>query len=562
MKKNMKKVLLFAAAALLLGLSACQNVEPQAPASDEITINLTASISDGPATRTVYVPNGSKVNWVTGDKINARYPAANGKFPASLTLDTGAGTTSATFKGKLASSASFIPASKPSDFVFYYPTVTNAEDQGVVTDAENFTINNKFPKIQNSSDVLFEPNWMYGTAKAQEFLDTANQDYTMEFAVSMKNLMAVLDFTVKGDTDIKRIFVTDRDESAPALYGPEKLTVENGAVKSLTLEGSGTNEYDRTIIAEFNKPIRVTAEGTHIYVTVFPRRFAKGLRIGFEDSGGGFMVKELAPNEGFTLVSGKVYSVPEITFANESQQGKAYYDGVEYSYDFFVDPRDRMEYRVAKLKDGRTWMLQNLHYLPEGVNVSYQLTAVNNGVWYPVIINYDGDGVMFGDISYASRYGYLYNFSTAMGKEPDYVYNLLKEVLAGTKTQAEVLAELKTLEGKQGICPDGWHVPTVAEYNALYAASGSSMSGLGAQGFILKDCGALMINNPNATSDPASGTLFGFANNKMNTGYYILSTPNSYSNLKAVMPNVTNNTAAVSNMNIRFGAPLRCIKDK
>lgn len=567
MKKNMKKVLLFAAAALLLGLSACQNVEPQAPASDEITINLTASISDGPATRTVYVPDGSKVNWVTGDKINARYPAANGKYPASLTLDTGAGTTSATFKGKLASSASFIPASKPSDFVFYYPTVTNAEDQGVVTDAENFTINNKFPKVQNSSDVLFEPNWMYGTAKAQEFLDTANQDYTMEFAVSMKNLMAVLDFTFIGnptEASIKRIFVTDLDENAPALWGSEKLTVENGAVKSLVLEGSGTNDYDRTIIAEFNKNINLSESGTHIYVTIFPRKFSKGLRIAVENWNGDKMVKNLAEAEGFTLESGKVYQVPEITFKSNGGTGKDYYDGVEYTYETYVDPRDHVSYRVATLKDGRTWMLQNLRYLPSGVTPKNDLTAVNNGIWFPVLMNDQGTGVAFGtDYAFSVfHYGYTYNFSTAMGKEPDYVYNLLKEVLAGTKTQAEVLAELKTLEGKQGICPDGWHVPTVAEYNALYAASGSSMSGLGAQGFILKDCGALMIGNPSATSDPASGTLFGYANNKLNTGYYILSTPNSYNNLKAIMPNVTNNTAAVANMNIRCGAPLRCIKDK
>ena len=554
----MKKVLLFAAAALVLG--ACQQVEPQAPASDEVVLSLTASIGD-PGTRTVFVPEGGKVNWVTGDKIGAKYPA--GKDNITMTLATGEGTTNATFTGKITSTANTNLASNPSDFVFYYPMVSGVGNGGTVTDAENFTLTNTFPKVQNSADILFEANWLYGTAKAQDLLNTLGTNYTMEFAVSMKNLMAVLDFTIKGSGSIKRIYVTDLDESAPALWGSEKLAVENGAIKSLTLENPGTNAYDRTIIAEFNKTIALTESGAHVYVTIFPRTFSKGLRIAVENWSGQKMIKNLAEAEGFTLESGKVYQVPEITFESNGEAGKGYYDGVEYTYETFVDSRDRTTYKVATLKDGRTWMLDNLHYLPEGINASSQLTAVNNGVWFPVVMNNDGNGVMFiSDYASVLKYGYLYNFSTAMGKEPDYAYKLLKEVLAGTKTQAEVLAELMTLEGKQGICPDGWHVPTMAEYNTLYTASGSSMSGLGAQGFILKDVGALNVNNPSASSDPASGTLIGYANNKLNTGYYILSTPNSYNNLKAIMPNVTNNAAAVANMNIRCGAPLRCIKDK
>ena len=53
------------------------------------------------------------------------------------------------------------------------------------------------------------------------------------------------------------------------------------------------------------------------------------------------------------------------------------------------------------------------------------------------------------------------------------------------------------------------------------------------------------------------------ASNRLNTGYYLLSTvKNSYTQSQAIMLNVTNNAAAVANMNIRCGAPLRCIKDK
>lgn len=559
MKKNMKKVLLFAAAALLLGLSACQNVEPQAPASDEVVLSLSASIGD-PGTRTVFVPEGGKVNWVAGDKIMAKYPA--GKDNVTLTLATGAGTTSATFTGKIANTTNTNLATDPSDFVFYYPGISGVGKGGTVTDADNFVLENTFPKVQNSADILFEANWLYGTAKAQDLLNTVGKDYTMEFAVSMKNLMAVLDFTVKGTTSLKRIFITDLDSSAPALFGTETLTVKDGTVESLTLSGTGSQVQDRTIIAEFNKPIALSEAGTHFYVTVFPRSFAKGLQVAFEDEYGYYMVKNLAEAEGFTLASGKVYQVPEVTFAPTGTAGKGFYDGVEYSYETFVDPRDRSDYRVATLKDGRTWMLQGLRFTPVGITASASLSDVNAGVWYPVVMNVSGTGVAFGSFTDFAKYGYNYNFSTAMGLESDYIYNLLKEVLAGTKTQAAVLAELKALEGKQGICPDGWHVPTQAEYNALYIASGSSIGGLGVQGFVLKDQGALMVANPTAANDPKAATYLGWANNKLNTGYYILSSVNSYTQAKAIMPNVTNNTAAVSNMNIRCGAPLRCIKDK
>ena len=553
----MKKILILSALALL-GFCACQKVESQAPVNDEMVICLNASIADAPATRTVYVPEGKKVNWVTGDKIGAKYPA--GKDNITMTLASGDGTTNATFTGKIANTNNTNLATNPSDFVFYYPMLSGVGKGGTVTDADNFVLENSFPKVQNSADILFEPNWLYGTAKAQDLLNTVNTTYTMEFNVSMKNLMALLDFTVKGEGALKRIYVTDLDASAPALYGPEVLTVENGAVKSLVLTESGAAEYDRTIIAEFNNPVALTAEGAHVYVTIFPRAFAKGLRVGFELANGDYMVKKLAEAEGFTLASSMVYTVPEVTFASTAEAGKGYYDGVEYSYETFKDIRDNKVYKMAKLKDGRTWMLENLRYYIPGLRPSDDLASVTAGIWYPVVINAAGTTHQFGTDEDAARYGYCYSFSTAMNMTPIWTYHLLKDVLAGNLTSAAMLSQLKELEGKQGICPDGWHVPTKAEYDILYAASGSSLSGLGAQGFVIKDVGFVNVTNPTASAEPKA-MLSGYANNKMNTGYLLLSTANTYQNIHGIQPNVTNNTAKTAFMLILSGAPLRCIKD-
>ena len=559
----MKKILLLLSALALLGLSACQKVESQAPENDELVICLNASIADAPATRTVYVPDGRKVHWVSGDKLGAKYAAGKDNITMNLKgFYTDHGNpiyTSALFSGKVSGTNNNL-AANPSDFVFYYPLISGVGQGGTVTDADNFVLENKFPKVQNSADVFFEANWLYGTAKAQDMLNTLNQEYMMEFSVTMKNLMAVLDFTVKGEGALKRIYVTDLDESAPALWGTEKLTVENGAVKSLAIEAEGTNEYDRTIIAEFNKPVALTAEGAHVYVTVFPRTFAKGLRVGFELANGDYMVRKLAESEGFTLASNKTYTVPELTFASTAVAGKGYYDGVEYSYETITDSRDNNVYKVATLKDGRTWMLENLRYIPDGMTPSNAMDQPNHGLWYPVVINDAGTGTQYGTAADAARFGYNYNYSVAMGLAPDYAINLAIAVAVdGTKQKDEADAELKAQEGKQGICPAGWHVPTKAEYDILYAASGSSLSGLGVQGFIIKDAGTINVNSPTALNPTYS--LGGYASNKMNTTYLILSTVDSHLLAKAIMTHVTNNTAAVASMRTRFGAQLRCIKD-
>ena len=551
----MKKVFLLACAALL-ALSACQNVEPQAPANEGFVISLNADIA--PATRTVYVAEGRKVNWVEGDKIGAKYPG--GKDNVTLTLKTGAGTTSATFEGK-ASTSNATP-SDPSDFVFYYPIKTGVGNGGTVTDGDNFVLENVFTKLQLSANILFESNWMFGVAKGLAATLQTKDNEEVKADVVMRNVMAVLDFTIKGEGALKRIYLTDLNPEAQAMWNTAVLTVKDGDIESLAFTTSGENEYDRTIITEHNTPIELNSEGVHVYMTVPPRSYSKGVRVGFELSNGDYMVKKLAENEGFAIDYGKVYTVPEVTFASTAKPGIGYYDGVEYEYSTFEDPRDHNVYRIATLGDNRVWMIDNLRYVPEGITPSADLSAVNNGVWYPVVLDETGTAMTFGSDADVARFGYCYNFCTALGKDADYVYQLQKQVFVDkTKTEAEAYAELKPLEGTQGICPNGWHVPTKAEF----LATGSYQLGIpGSKGFVFKDFGCVRIDNVTATADPAKGTPYGFVNTKVNTTYMLLSTPNN-NNVKmvsAIMTNVTNNTVSVANMNIRWGAPLRCVQDR
>ena len=88
-----------------------------------------------------------------------------------------------------------------------------------------------------------------------------------------------------------------------------------------------------------------------------------------------------------------------------------------------------VKYKIVTLKDGRTWMAENLRYQPAG-------TEIGDGVWYPE------EG-----LSAVAEKGLLYDYKTVTGGAT---------VRSGTPLR--------------GICPEGWHVPALAELEALLAA--------------------------------------------------------------------------------------------
>lgn len=102
-----------------------------------------------------------------------------------------------------------------------------------------------------------------------------------------------------------------------------------------------------------------------------------------------------------------------------------------------------VKYRTVKMKDGRTWMAENLRYVPEGKTPSSD-PADGNGIWYP----YKSDGtntVAAKDDATIKAEGYLYDYQTAFGAQ-------INE------------SNCNSFEGTQGICPDGWHIPTRTEF--------------------------------------------------------------------------------------------------
>ena len=239
------------------------------------------------------------------------------------------------------------------------------------------------------------------------------------------------------------------------------------------------------------------------------------------------------------------------------------------------------KYTVAKMKDGKWWMTQNMRYVPEGITVSDALTNVTAGVYYPVVVNAAQTAAEFSkDITVIEARGYLYQAEVALGLK------------IGDIT---TLAQAQALEGVQGICPKGWHVPTKADITALvgkgtnidtnpdapyYNGSNGSIVMLNEDGFNMEAFGAVTISDNTKTA----GTFMGFmANYKdhISSGMMIGSTQsgnptyntsdNPESGLKNIqfsgfMPMTNKATEAeytcnATNVSYRIAGALRCVRN-
>lgn len=237
-----------------------------------------------------------------------------------------------------------------------------------------------------------------------------------------------------------------------------------------------------------------------------------------------------------------------------------------------------VKYQTVKMKDGRVWMAENLRYVPEGITPSNDLKNVKAGVYYPVVINSEKTAVEFSTSEDVIKTnGYLYQTEVALGLK------------VGDLTSVD---QAKGLEGVQGICPDGWHIPTIDELTGLVGKAVSpivtnedapyydkdkkqaSMELLNADGFNANAWGAVSIIDNTRTS----GTLMGFLKNatEVVSGYlcgssYAAVTYNTkddetsgIKNLQfwGFMPMKNNGTFNGSKMSYRIAASVRCVKNQ
>ena len=104
-------------------------------------------------------------------------------------------------------------------------------------------------------------------------------------------------------------------------------------------------------------------------------------------------------------------------------------------------------YKTVTLSNGQTWMAEPLRYVPDGMTVSNDPADDNAHIWYPYSTDGETTTPLTDDESVAEN-GYLYDIYAALGIE-----------------ESELTAEnAASYEGAQGICPDGWHIPTWQDF--------------------------------------------------------------------------------------------------
>ena len=283
-------------------------------------------------------------------------------------------------------------------------------------------------------------------------------------------------------------------------------------------------------------------------------------------SGGQYTINaRILPDEVVVSASGEI--------ENWTNEGEIGFEGGSSSEDapvefteadgYFV--YDGVEYKTVTLADGNTWMAENLRFIPRGRTVSSD-PAEDAGIWYPA-----ANAEKVADPALAETLGLLYDAATAFGVE---------EITADNAA---------SFEGCQGICPTGWHVPTVTEMTGLvghcsnselvnpdgayYDATikGASLATLADAGWGVQFAGvrnkASITANGSYTVTSYSGIWGVFSQLLGSTNYQVKKDVNGVvTNIQYYyfqsLYNASNETLSVAYGNFLTGASLRCVKNR
>lgn len=161
------------------------------------------------------------------------------------------------------------------------------------------------------------------------------------------------------------------------------------------------------------------------------------------------------------IVHGNVNA--EYVYFCYGEEWKRFYGNESISYGKLVDERDGRIYRTVRIGE-QTWMAENLNYADEN---SYPSMLRRN--WC-----YDNN------LDSCEKYGRLYSWSATI----DSMYwNEQGEICGYEEYPDDYHCSLSNKI--QGICPDGWHLPSVDEWMALSSSMNSNYKAIQAKGFTM-----------------------------------------------------------------------------
>ncbi len=215
----------------------------------------------------------------------------------------------------------------------------------------------------------------------------------------------------------------------------------------------------------------------------------------------------------------------------------------------FIDSRDGQTYKTVSIST-QTWMAENLNFAYTGVSYKYIGDTSDSISWC-----YDNDA------SNCTKYGRLYTWAAAMDS-------------AGTWTTNGKGCGYSSICSPtypvRGVCPEGWHLPTKPEFEALITTVG----GPGTAGKMLKSKSGwnISIVKESGTSTDAyafSALPAGYRSSTGNHNYFNegdfakfwISTEYSRSDAYSMTFYYTLDNASLSNSVKYTGYSVRCVED-
>lgn len=245
-------------------------------------------------------------------------------------------------------------------------------------------------------------------------------------------------------------------------------------------------------------------------------------------------------------------------------------------------------YKAAYL-GGNYWMTENLRTIPEGMTVS-ENPADKSGLWYPYTLTdvetYISGKDKNGNDIWKSKATAKVAKDEATIKTNGYLYSA--NVYLGGVEFGET--NFTSFEGVRGICPEGWHIPTRADFVALNgyaqasaAAGFSEVSDDKAPFYDAKYKGGKYENAVKSNWNPVlTGAVIGAYNttvitelnstkselfNKQALTYWAGSTGNNKTQVWGMITTFSKNTYPEGRLHTGFcnapnGVAVRCVMDK
>ena len=222
-------------------------------------------------------------------------------------------------------------------------------------------------------------------------------------------------------------------------------------------------------------------------------------------------------------------------------------------YGTLTDDRDGQTYKTVKIGE-QWWMAENLNYAYTGVPFKYVLSTDSNLVYYSDSTSWCYDN----DAANCAKYGRLYTWAAAMDSAG---------IIPGNTANGCGYGKYCNLgEGKvRGVCPEGWHLPSIVEWITLRDAAGGGQIA----GIMLKSTEGWNNNRNGNGSDnfgfsalPAGYRYYrGYFSNMGYYAYFWSSTENDSGNAYSMRLYYFYDSADLGDYDKYYGFSVRCLRD-